>query len=291
MVLALLSLSAETGRRALAWLCRRGAKATTPAFLLIVIAGGIGTASAAATGRAPPYDAAMENLADQILGGGVASGRTSAAVAVFVRDGQIRFAKGYGLEDVSNRSPVRPDLTRIQIASITKTFTGLEIARLKRAGVIRSYDDPANLYLKSIRLPDWRGQPITIRELFTHTAGLDEAAFDVGGPTLPDKGFDAAAMQARLPKLFRRPGDFPAYSNYGVDILGVLVADLAHVSYVDAIRRDILTPLKMTSSKFVTDGRAPPHLLHRVTVACIMAVESYRAGRTVRWNAETEEIV
>ena len=29
----------------------------------------------------------------------------------------------------------------------------------------------------------------------------------------------------------------------------------------------------------------------RVTVACLMAVESYRAGRTVRWNAETEEIV
>jgi hypothetical protein len=28
-----------------------------------------------------------------------------------------------------------------------------------------------------------------------------------------------------------------------------------------------------------------------VTVACIMAVASYRAGRTVYWNAETEEIV
>ena len=30
---------------------------------------------------------------------------------------------------------------------------------------------------------------------------------------------------------------------------------------------------------------------YRVTVACIMAVESYRLGRTVSWNAETEEIV
>jgi len=30
---------------------------------------------------------------------------------------------------------------------------------------------------------------------------------------------------------------------------------------------------------------------YRVTVACIMAVESYRARRTVYWNAETEEIV
>jgi predicted dehydrogenase len=30
---------------------------------------------------------------------------------------------------------------------------------------------------------------------------------------------------------------------------------------------------------------------YRVAVACIMAVESYRAGRTVYWNAETEAIV
>lgn len=30
---------------------------------------------------------------------------------------------------------------------------------------------------------------------------------------------------------------------------------------------------------------------YRVTVACLMAVESYRTGRTVRWNADTEEMV
>jgi predicted dehydrogenase len=35
----------------------------------------------------------------------------------------------------------------------------------------------------------------------------------------------------------------------------------------------------------------PFELGWRVTVACLMSVESYRAGRTVRWNPETEEIV
>ncbi len=29
---------------------------------------------------------------------------------------------------------------------------------------------------------------------------------------------------------------------------------------------------------------------YRVTVACLMAVEAYRTGRTVRWNAQTEEM-
>ncbi len=39
------------------------------------------------------------------------------------------------------------------------------------------------------------------------------------------------------------------------------------------------------------EPNCPFEVGYRVTVACIMAVESYRAGRTVRWNAETEEIV
>jgi predicted dehydrogenase len=39
------------------------------------------------------------------------------------------------------------------------------------------------------------------------------------------------------------------------------------------------------------EPNCPFEVGYRVTVACVMAVESYRAGRTVRWNAETEEIV
>ena len=39
------------------------------------------------------------------------------------------------------------------------------------------------------------------------------------------------------------------------------------------------------------EPNCPFEVGYRVNVACIMAVESYRTGRTVRWNAETEEIV
>ena len=39
------------------------------------------------------------------------------------------------------------------------------------------------------------------------------------------------------------------------------------------------------------EPNCPFEVGYRVTVACLMAVESYRTGRTVRWNAEREEIV
>lgn len=44
----------------------------------------------------------------------------------------------------------------------------------------------------------------------------------------------------------------------------------------------------------IRSGREPNcpfEVGYRVTVACLMAVESYRAGRTVYWNPDTEEIV
>ena len=42
-------------------------------------------------------------------------------------------------------------------------------------------------------------------------------------------------------------------------------------------------------------GQATPNcpleIGYRVSIACRMAVESYRQGRTVRWDAKREEIV
>jgi hypothetical protein len=35
----------------------------------------------------------------------------------------------------------------------------------------------------------------------------------------------------------------------------------------------------------------PFELGYRIAIACRMAVDSYRHGRTVRWDAEKEEIV
>jgi hypothetical protein len=39
------------------------------------------------------------------------------------------------------------------------------------------------------------------------------------------------------------------------------------------------------------ETNCPLELGFRVSVACRMAVESYRQRRTVHWNAQTEEIV
>ncbi|HUP02497.1 MAG TPA: Gfo/Idh/MocA family oxidoreductase [Bryobacteraceae bacterium] len=58
-----------------------------------------------------------------------------------------------------------------------------------------------------------------------------------------------------------------------------------------------LTPPRAHMQNFFDCARTgqepncPVELGYRVAVACRMAVESYRLGRTVRWNAEKEEIV
>ncbi len=231
-------------------------------FGLIACALVLSPATAATTQpQGAAYDRAMENLGDTILGQAVRDGRTSGAVIAFVRDGQVRFAKGYGIEAPGTRVAVRPDVTLFPIASITKTFTAVQVARLKLKGGIRDYDDPANRYLQDVRLPSWGSRQVTIRDLFTQTSGLDESMFDRYRGTPPKGPFSAAALQASMPVLFRRPGDFPAYSNYGIDVLGALVSNVERIGYVEGVTRDILRPLGMASSGFITDGRRPKHLL------------------------------
>ena len=42
--------------------------------------------------------------------------------------------------------------------------------------------------------------------------------------------------------------------------------------------------------RFGQEPNCPFELGFRVSIACRMAVESYRKGRTVRWDAQQEEI-
>jgi len=64
------------------------------------------------------------------------------------------------------------------------------------------------------------------------------------------------------------------------DILGrATTGPLAHMqNFLDCIRNS-------------SEPNCPFELGYRVSIACRMAVESYRQGRTVRWDAGREEIV
>ena len=118
------------------------------------------------------------SLADRMAELGV----PGVSVAVLV-DGEIAWARGYGLADVEAGRPVTPN-TLFQAASISKPVAALAALRLVEAGRV-DLDGDVNAYLTSWQVPgnEFTEQaPVTLRGLLTHRAGLTVWGFPGYGP-------------------------------------------------------------------------------------------------------------
>ncbi|MCM5661552.1 serine hydrolase [Galbibacter mesophilus] len=141
--------------------------------------------------------------------------------------------------------------TLYEIGSITKTYTGLLLAK----GITEkrmSLKDPANKFLPdSIKLTDKKGVDVTLQSLSTHSSGL---------PRLPDNlkpknQMDPYANYSRkemftflahyIPKSVDK--NF-SYSNLGVGLLGEILAMERKQSYTASLQNEILSPLKLDNT-------------------------------------------
>ncbi len=145
--------------------------------------------------------------------------------------------------------------TIFEIGSITKTFTATLLADMASEGVV-ALDDPVQHHLPTgVRLPV-RGGEITLEELATHRSGLPRLPKGLLWPALtrdrrdPYANFDearlAAAVGATLPR--REPGRKIVYSNYGMGLLGHVLALRAGTTYEQLIRARICEPLGLVDT-------------------------------------------
>ena len=168
-----------------------------------------------------------------------------------VCDQDLIWARGFGFSDPEAQVPASPK-TLYRIASITKLFTSTAIMQLRDAGKL-NLDDPVSKHLSWYnirdRFPD--SPKTTIRHLLTHTSGLPrEAAFpywiDFRFPsreqirqTLPDQ--ETAYPRETMWK----------YSNLGLSLAGEIVQEVSGEPYPDYIKKHILEPLEMNSTRVV----------------------------------------
>ncbi|MGQ9683536.1 MAG: serine hydrolase domain-containing protein [Anaerolineae bacterium] len=205
----------------------------------------VAPATAAAPTEAPTPDA-LARAVDAYLSAEAAAGRFSGAVLIG-RQGRVVFEAGYGYANRTAGVPNRPQ-TRFCIASVTKPFTAAAILQLQERGKLRLSDSIA-AYLPDCP-PAWR--TITIEQLLTHTAGLDDYFY------LP--AFDSIMGQATTPgglmSLFRdrplnsSPGERFAYSNSGYVLLGQIIEEVSGERYGRYISDNILQPAGMGASTY-----------------------------------------
>jgi CubicO group peptidase (beta-lactamase class C family) len=191
----------------------------------------------------------------------LAAGDIAGAVVVVVKDGEVLLQKGYGYANLAQRTPVDPDKTLFRPGSISKLFTWTAVMQLVEQGKL-DLDADVNQYL-DFAIPARDGKPMTLRQIMTHTTGLEE---QIRGLITSDESEITPLGEALahwIPERIHEPGTTPAYSNYATALAGHIVERASGMPFDDYIEQHIFQPLGMDSSSFRQP--LPPALLARMS--------------------------
>src|SRR6185312_8023693 len=155
----------------------------------------------------------------------------------------------YGHADVAAGKPVDPASTLFRAGSISKLFTWTAVMQLVEQGKL-DLDADVNRYL-DFKIPSKDGQPVTLRELMTHTPGFEETIKNLFAPDARHFRGNAAWVKEWVPARVYPPGRVPAYSNYGAALAGYIVERVSGQPFNDYVAEHIFKPLGMTRSTFV----------------------------------------
>ncbi len=163
----------------------------------------------------------------------------------------------YGMSDLERNVPITTE-TVFEAGSVSKQFVAASLLLLAQRGAI-SLDDPVRKYFPE--LPEYPGQPITLRHLMNHTSGLRDwggVGAIAGRPrfsTLAYTQQDVLDIAARQQSLNFAPGEHYSYSNTGYNLMAMLVGRVTGKSLAEFTRAEIFAPLQMNSSQWRDDFR------------------------------------
>jgi CubicO group peptidase (beta-lactamase class C family) len=170
------------------------------------------------------------------------------AVVVVVKDGKILTARGFGYANVDKKTPVDPDRTLFRPGSVSKLITWTAVMQMVEQHKL-DLDRDVNAYL-DFKIPPYKGQPITLRQIMTHTAGFEEA---VKGLLIYDAKKHVSLesyLKRWTPTRIFAPGTTQAYSNWATSLAAYMVQRVSGEDFDSYLDRHIFAPLAMRNSTF-----------------------------------------
>lgn len=175
------------------------------------------------------------------------------AAAMTMKDGEVLFAKGYGMASLTYDIPFNVD-TPTNIGSTSKQFTAFGAALLAERGLI-SLDDDVRKYIPE--LPEFE-ETVTLRHLLTHTSGYREflntlamRGRDLGSPL--DREQIIQVVQ-RQPELQNEPGSEWNYNNTGFALIAEVISRVTDQPFPDWMKENVFEPLNMTQTLYREDS-------------------------------------
>lgn len=161
-----------------------------------------------------------------------------ASLGVMSGDEVLEFTTG-----VANKNtgvPVTSD-TLFQIGSNTKLYTTTLVMQLVDEGKV-DLDSPVKRYVPELKLADAKGaETVTVRQLLTHTSGIEGDYFDDFGRG--DDGIERYVASLENIGSVYAPAEMWSYCNSGFVLAGRLVEKITGDPYHKVLRERILAPL------------------------------------------------
>jgi CubicO group peptidase (beta-lactamase class C family) len=226
-----------------------------------------------------PEDAGLSssrlNNIDVMLEAYVKDQRIPGAVVLIIRDGKVAYHKAFGFSDVEKKTVLKKD-DIFRIASQSKAITSTAVMMLWEEGKFL-LDEPVSKYIPEFKSPkvlktfnaadsSYTAEPakseVTIRQLLTHTSGVDYAV-------IGSSEFKAIYAKAKVPSgigndndilgdkmkilgtlpLKHQPGERFTYG-LNHDVLGYLVEIWSGMSFDKFLKTRIFDPLGMKDTYF-----------------------------------------
>ena len=166
-----------------------------------------------------------------------------------VRNGQLIYAKGYGMADLEHDIPITPSSV-FYIASVSKQFITMSILLLEEQGKL-DLDDSIQKYLPDF--PEYEA-PLTIRNFIHHTSGVRDylTLWTLAGNDYMDYIDEDAVyrMIKRQKALNFTPGEKYLYSNSCYFMLAMIIKKASGQSMKEFAQENIFGPLNMKNSHF-----------------------------------------
>jgi CubicO group peptidase (beta-lactamase class C family) len=171
-----------------------------------------------------------------------------------VKDGKLRWAKGYGLANTKTGQEVTTQ-TLFQAGSISKPLAALAVLKLWEEGRV-DLDTDVNAYLKGWQVPDTSfttSEKVTLRRLLTHTAGMTVHGFP---GYAADEGFPGIIQvlkgEGNTPGITvdTIPGSIWRYSGGGYTVMQKVVEDVSGQPLGSYMWENILQPMGLNESTF-----------------------------------------
>ena len=192
----------------------------------------------------------------------VDSGELPGFVTVVAKADKVLSMECLGYQDIAKNKKMEPN-SLFWIASQSKPIAGAAVMMLVDEGKL-NLDEPITTYLPELKdmkvsrvsRENWQvtervTQPITLRQLLTHTSGMSwVAGVQERAGKIDVLPFSLSLYVTAMTPLIAEPGEKFSYSNQSINIAATIVERISGITYADFLLKRIFEPLGMTNTTF-----------------------------------------